>query len=276
MFYGIEQKIETARRLKQLRNNFNNGEGISHEKLAEILNEKYADQEKNKKKNKKEEYDKSETKEGIISIGVLKNYEVTDFGHTKFDAGYGMNISYLTMLADFYNVSTDYLLAITDIKSPDDNIRGIHEKTGLSEPAIESIIKMNNNEEFLDLSLVQLLNRVLEFPGFNLMLYRIDILKMDYINKLAYEKMTRIIGDTKTMELYLGEISGLQFHSKEGNFTTLTLSPAEYYDFSFIRMKEKVCNFIEDFISNESKDRDLEPMIKDISPCINDGGSKED
>lgn len=136
MFYGKEQKIETAKRLKKLRNNYNNGRGISHEKLAEELNERYSDLEKSKKNNYL-----GSAKAEVISSGVLKNYEITDFNHSKFNAGYGMNISYLTMLADFYGVTTDYLLGRTGVKSPDIDIQGIHEKTGLSEDAINQLTR---------------------------------------------------------------------------------------------------------------------------------------
>lgn len=139
MFYGKEQKIETAKRLKKLRNNYNNGRGISHEKLARELNERYSDLEKSKKNNYL-----GSAKAEVISSGVLKNYEITDFNHSKFNAGYGMNISYLTMLADFYGVTTDYLLGRTGVKSPDIDIQEIHEKTGLSENAI------NKLKEYID------------------------------------------------------------------------------------------------------------------------------
>lgn len=135
MFYGKEEKIETGKRLKELRENYNDGKGISHEKLAIALNEKYSIPDKEKRNNYL-----GSAKEEVISIGVLKNYEITDFKHSKFNAGYGMNVSYLTMLADFYDVSTDYLLGRTDVKKADIDIQGIHEKTGLSDTAIENIL----------------------------------------------------------------------------------------------------------------------------------------
>lgn len=136
MFYGKRLKIRTAKRLKELRTNYNNGNGISHEKLAAELNKRYSKLENERKNN----YLGSLRGE-IISAGVLKNYEITDVNHSKFNAGYGMNISYLTMLADFYNVTTDYLLGLSD--DPQREPSAV-DKLGLS-PKARDIIERDHN-----------------------------------------------------------------------------------------------------------------------------------
>lgn len=123
MTYNSEVKIKTAERLKQLRED----SGFSHDRLASALHKKYGNDEE----------------KPIISSGVLKNYEVIDKYHTKFDAGFGMNITYLVMFADFYGVSTDYLLGLTGVKTPDVKIQAATKMLGLSEEAIANIKSIN-------------------------------------------------------------------------------------------------------------------------------------
>ena len=107
------QKIITAKRLKELRNSKN----LSHEKLSEELKQN-----------------------GIeISIQALKDYEVVNEFHSKFNSTKGMSIEKLFGLAKFYNVSTDYLLGISDHTSPDTSLQGACEYLGLDENSIQSI-----------------------------------------------------------------------------------------------------------------------------------------
>lgn len=123
MRYEEKQKILTAKRLKTEREN----KGLSHEGLARALNQVYGNGEK------------------IISAGVLKNYEVDEPYHSKFSTGYGMNVKYLVMFADYYGVSTDYLMGLTSIKSPDKTTQAICEATGLSEGAVLALVEMKGN-----------------------------------------------------------------------------------------------------------------------------------
>lgn len=46
-------------------------------------------------------------------------------------------------LADYFNVSTDYILGRTDVKSPDTTIQGVCELLGLSEEALNVIVKLS-------------------------------------------------------------------------------------------------------------------------------------
>ncbi|MCD8010943.1 MAG: helix-turn-helix transcriptional regulator [Lachnospiraceae bacterium] len=72
-----------------------------------------------------------------------------DIGMTAASIGYYENgnrkpdITVLLKLAKYYNVSCDYLLGISDTKSPDTNTQGFMGKTGLSEKAIEKIYDLN-------------------------------------------------------------------------------------------------------------------------------------
>ncbi|MDL2280825.1 helix-turn-helix transcriptional regulator [Selenomonadales bacterium OttesenSCG-928-I06] len=119
MNYDEKQKEITAVRLKELRIE----RGFSHEKLAKELRNKY---------NIK------------ISVAVLKNYEVTEKLHSKFETGFGMNIRYLYMFADFYGVSTEYLLGKIDVKTPNIDILAIMEKIELSADAFKNLFEYNS------------------------------------------------------------------------------------------------------------------------------------
>lgn len=57
----------------------------------------------------------------------------------------------LCKIADFYGVSTDYLLGLTDTKSNDTTIRAVCDYTGLSEEAIKSIVFDHNQKRRGDL-----------------------------------------------------------------------------------------------------------------------------
>ena len=47
----------------------------------------------------------------------------------------------LAKIADYFNVSADYLLGRTDVKSMNLDVKAIHDKTGLSESAAEKLLK---------------------------------------------------------------------------------------------------------------------------------------
>lgn len=109
-----EKSYIMAERLKQLREE----KGYSHEKLSNALNERY----------------------GIkISSDSLMNYEVSDPHHTKAGKNQGMRVEYLRCLADFYGVSSDYLLGISDISSPSIDVQALVKYTGLSESNIRRL-----------------------------------------------------------------------------------------------------------------------------------------
>ncbi len=107
-------------RLKELREK----RGLSHEKLADELMVKYGN---------------GQTKKPI-SIDSLKAYEVSDNNHSKFGNQKGMKIENFIMLANFYNVSLDYLLGVENETSHD--MKYICSVTKLTEDAVDKLEKL--------------------------------------------------------------------------------------------------------------------------------------
>lgn len=107
-------------RLKELREK----RGLSHEKLADELMVKYGN---------------GQTKKPI-SIDSLKAYEVSDNNHSKFGNQKGMKIENFIMLANFYNVSLDYLLGVENETSHD--MKYICSVTKLTEDTVDKLEKL--------------------------------------------------------------------------------------------------------------------------------------
>lgn len=115
MGFDKECSFVMAKRIKQLREE----KGLSHDRLSKALSDKY----------------------GInISPDSLMNYEVSDKNHTKAYKNLGMRVEYLRCLADFFEVSADYLLGTSDIRSVDPNIKMITELTGISEQCARALV----------------------------------------------------------------------------------------------------------------------------------------
>lgn len=110
----------TAKRLKSLREKAN----ISHAKLKIALEKKYNIN---------------------ISEASLKKYEISEKYHSNYGDVKGMKIEYLDMFADFYNVSTDYLLGRTKSKSINLTEQALYDKYGLSVSALENLSELWEN-----------------------------------------------------------------------------------------------------------------------------------
>ena len=81
--------------------------------------------------------------------------EVADgIGITRVAMGYyekgerKPDIEILFRIAGYYNVSADYLTGLSDVKTPDIDIKSISDKTGLAEDSINKIIK--DGSDFLN------------------------------------------------------------------------------------------------------------------------------
>lgn len=112
---AFEDKVaETAKRLKELRV----GRNLSHEKLASELMERY---------------DISISKDSLI------NFEKSQKKHTN-----GMKTEYLRCFSDFYGVSADYILGITDEPIPEPDVQSICRYTGLSGATAQALHSYND------------------------------------------------------------------------------------------------------------------------------------
>lgn len=115
-------------RLKQLREK----KGLSHEKLADELMERYGNNEAKKP----------------ISVDSLKAYEVSNENHSKYGNQKGMKIENLIMLANYYDVSLDYLLGAEEGTSHDMNY--ICKETKLKENTISQLKKVPAFAQIVD------------------------------------------------------------------------------------------------------------------------------
>ena len=125
---------KTAERLKMLRRE----KKLSHEKLSAVLKVQY----------------------GIsLSRASLIDYENTDVQSVKAGAAGKMSVDRIAVLADFYGVSTDYLLGRSDIRSRDESAKALTDYTGLSESAIQALHDRYSKQS------IQALNRLLTERG---------------------------------------------------------------------------------------------------------------
>lgn len=99
-----------------------------------------------------------------VSLQTIKNYEKAGSGNvrdtatdTRANAIAGMKIETLFKMAKLFNVSADYLMCISNITSSDYGIQKVHEFTGLSQAAIESIISIQRHK-FYSYEMMDILN----------------------------------------------------------------------------------------------------------------------
>ena len=111
------ESIKIANRLKELRSK----KELSFEQLKKVL---------------LEEFDIK------ISVDSLKNYEITE-DHIRANSNLGMRIEYLNCFADFYGVTTDYLLGRTDDPSPHPSAV---DELGLSPRIIDNLKSLNQEK----------------------------------------------------------------------------------------------------------------------------------
>lgn len=89
------------------------------------------------------------------------------------------SISTICKIAEYYGVSTDYLLGLTDIKSTDTTIQDICEYTGLSELVIVNLKmwkKAKNDNRDIGFHNTETLNSLFETPSFLILLFYLRLL----------------------------------------------------------------------------------------------------
>lgn len=118
-----------ARRLKQLREDA----GLSHDRLSKALFERYSIK---------------------ISSDSLMNYEVADKYHTKARKNLGMSVKYLYCLSDFYGVSADWLLGLSNERTLNGDLAQACRYTGLSANSISKFHELSESAQKYQKSLL--------------------------------------------------------------------------------------------------------------------------
>ncbi len=79
----------------------------------------------------------------IISHTNLKNYEINDPVHSLYGRTKSMSIEYLVAFADFYDVSVEYLLGLSNSRKRE--YHDISEQLGLCDGAIAELLQCKEN-----------------------------------------------------------------------------------------------------------------------------------
>ena len=82
-----------------------------------------------------------------ISHTNLRNYEINDPVHPLYGRTRSMSIEYLVAFADFYNVSVEYLLGLSNSRKQ--KYHDISEQLGLCDGAIKALIQCKGLIRFL-------------------------------------------------------------------------------------------------------------------------------
>jgi len=171
------------------------------------------------------------------------------------------NIEKLYKIADFFKVSTDYLLGNNDVESSNiDNI-AINKKLGLSDVAIDCLEVYNQN--FSNNEITDIINSILENNDFYCLCSNINKAK------IKMQEIASKINEKLTIEHYRGENSHskyLQKFIKETNFeknfdlqevineiTKDILNDFEYYEFNKYSIQKELMDFIIEPIINPNK-----------------------
>lgn len=165
--------LKMGERLRKLRKS----RGLSYERLQAAISEKYGVE---------------------ISKDSLINYEVSDENHTKRFKNNGMRVEYLRYFSDFYHVSADYLLALSDIKATDSTTRDICEKTGLSEHTISRLMQDDKRNRW-----AEVIDQLLLHPGLLEALHIYLFFDVDYFSTMDSNDRKKAVilrTDTKGME----------------------------------------------------------------------------
>lgn len=136
--------------------------------LKNLFADRLEDLVENKKKSTKTS--SKEIAEGIqISESQLSKalYAQTELG-----------ISSLANIAEYFNVSTDYLLCLTDLKSSKEDFKTVHKVTGLLDESIKNLYSMNRKYD----GTTYVLNLMLANPKFSVLLLEMMQYLLDMSN----------------------------------------------------------------------------------------------
>lgn len=182
------------------------------------------------------------------------------------------NIDDLATMADLFNTTTDYLLGLTDTKSPDTKVKDICEYTGLNEEAVERLhryIKETNPDIFGRPKKI----KYLDFINFLVISEHFLISITEYKNILK-QCLKGLEEDVKAFEEHLGQehlpISRLGFRGPDlerrelasyrcvRDFEFLLSDYTEKDDVEIDRLRDKIIDYMESTIDRMKADSNKE------------------
>lgn len=167
------------------------------------------------------------------------------------------DINAFNKIANYYNVSADYLLGRTTEKSPDIDVQSIHEKTGLSEEAINTLITLNGIYLYESgHASINALSKLLENEDFWLLLSDISWLEIDYINKLLYEEETTRLKLPQRNPAH----HPVQKIKERIEGRTLTLDASDFYVLEETEIKENFIGILRSIIQSSIEGKDLKGL----------------
>lgn len=135
----------------------------------------------------------------------------------------GVSYREVMRLAEFYNVSIDYLLCVTDTPTRDTTTQAICQTTGLSEKAVEHLTLLNKVAEFNSASdnamttyqrgQIEALSFLIEHKDFNTLLTCLEYLRNPEIFKISeragFDNLYRMAHDLSSPRVEV--IAGIQY-----------------------------------------------------------------
>lgn len=135
----------------------------------------------------------------------------------------GVSYREVMRLAEFYNVSIDYLLCVTDTPTRDTTTQAICQTTGLSEKAVEHLTLLNKVAEFNSASdnaattypkgKIEALSFLIEHKDFNALLVCLQYLRNPEIFKIderaGFDNLYRMAHDLSSPRVEV--IAGIQY-----------------------------------------------------------------
>lgn len=133
-----------------------------------------------------------------ISYSTLYKYQ-----STGISTPYG-----LAVLANYFRTTTDYLLGLSETKSPDIKLQAIEKETGLSEKAIRNLKSINNisDEPVGDdmFASRQQLNSFLQHPKLRTFIYNIHEAKRFFLRTIPTGTTTEDMANVENAAYSLG------------------------------------------------------------------------
>jgi len=181
------------------------------------------------------------------------------------------DIESLAKLAQFFGVTSDYLIGLSDVQCPDIDTRAIADKTGLSEGALEFLAREKASFEDMDfpkgyISSSLNITRILTHPAFSEVLHCIDnaqayswlAAKRKELHALmGKERLYKIHGITDSQELGIEEeawLTGSAVIDGEDAVALEEYNAAKHMNqiISWLCLEKNPIPWINDYI-NESK-----------------------